>query len=157
MAAKRKPRKPTGNAAQDKLLYIVHQIWLAGLGAASKASQGTPRLLDELVAEGARVQAQQRGAAEKALRALVDTVNARVDQVRGQAADTLSNLEKIFQVRVHRALAQLGVPSGEEIEALSKRIDRLNESIDKVAGSRRRAARARAQLARKAAAAPPAH
>ena len=150
MAAKRKPRKPTGNAAQDKLLYTVHQIWLAGLGAASKASQGTPRLLDELVAEGARVQAQQRGAAEKALRALVDTVNARVDQVRGQAADTLNNLEKIFQVRVHRALAQLGVPSGEEIEALSKRIDRLNESIDRVAGSRRRAVRARA-------AAPPAH
>ncbi|HYL69960.1 MAG TPA: phasin family protein [Steroidobacteraceae bacterium] len=144
MASKRKSRKtvrPVAGNAQQRLLGTVHQIWLAGLGAASKASQGAPRLLDELVGEGARVQAQKRGAAEKAMKGLMKAVNARVGEVRGQATDTLNGLEKMFQTRVQRALNQLGVPSTEEVEALSKRIDMLNGSIDKLAAARKVRAR----------------
>jgi len=115
MASKRKSRKtarPTAaGTAQQRLLGTVHQIWLAGLGAASRASDGAPRLFEELVVEGARVQARQRGAAEKAMKSLMEAVSSRVDEVRGQAADTLNSLEKIFQTRVHRALTQLGVPT----------------------------------------------
>jgi len=144
MASKRKSRKtarPAGGSAQQRLLGTVHQIWLAGLGAASKASQGAPRLLDELVVEGARFQAQKRGAAEKAMKGLIKAVNARVDDVRGQASDTLGSLEKMFQTRVQRALGQLGVPSAEEVEALNKRIDMLNGNIGKLAGARKVRAR----------------
>jgi len=144
MASKRKSRKtarPAGGSAQQRLLGTVHQIWLAGLGAASKASRGAPRLLDELVVEGARVQAQKRGAAEKVMKGLMKAVNARVGEVRGQASDTLSSLENIFQTRVQRALTQLGVPSADEVEALSKRIDMLNGNIDKLAGGRKVRAR----------------
>ena len=154
MASKRKSRKtarPVGVNAQQRLLGTVHQIWLAGLGAASKASAGAPRLLEELVVEGARVQAQQRGAAEKAMKGLMKAVNARVDDVRGQATDTLNGLEKMFQTRVQRALSQLGVPSADEVEALNKRIDMLNGSIDKLAAARK--ARARSGKAPVAAAA----
>lgn len=144
MASNRKSRRttrPVGGKAQQQLLGTVHQIWLAGLGAASKASQGAPRLLDELVAEGARVQAQKRGAAEKVIKGLMRAVNAQVGQVRGQATDTLNSLEKMFQTRVQRALSQLGVPSAEEVEALSKRIDMLNGNIGKLAGVRKLRAR----------------
>jgi poly(hydroxyalkanoate) granule-associated protein len=160
MASKRKSRKttrPAAGTAQERLLGTVHQIWLAGLGAASKASQGAPRLLEDLIAEGARIQAQRRGAAEKALKGLLESVNARVGQVRGQAADTLNNLEKIFQTRVHRALTQLGVPSAEEVEALSKRIDTLNLNIDKLARGRKRAMRMRGSMGRKTSVAAAAH
>jgi poly(hydroxyalkanoate) granule-associated protein len=158
MASKRKSRKATRPAAQttqQRLLGTVHQIWLAGLGAASKASDGAPRLFEELVVEGARVQAKQRGAAEKAMKGLMVAVNARVGQVRGQATDTLNGLEKIFQTRVHRALAQLGVPSADEVEALSKRIDMLNHNIDRLAGARK--LRARGSVGRKASGAAAAH
>ncbi len=136
-----------GGSAQQRLLGTVHQIWLAGLGAASKASGGAPRLLEELVAEGARVQAQKRGAAEKAMKGLMKAVNARVGGVRGQATDTLNSLEKMFQTRVQRALTQLGVPSAEEVEALSKRIDMLNGNIDKLAGTRKVRARSKTSVA----------
>jgi len=151
MAIKRKFRRTARRAAtrsaaarssQGRLLDIVHQIWLAGLGAAYKASQGAPRVMDDLVAEGARVHAEARGATEKALRGLIESVQTsittRVGEARGQASETLNNLEKIFQTRVHRALAQLGVPSAEEVEALGKRIDTLNANIDRFTGSRRR-------------------
>jgi poly(hydroxyalkanoate) granule-associated protein len=159
MASKRKSRKTARRAAaatvQQGLLKTVHQIWLAGLGAASKASDGAPRLFEELVAEGARVQAKQRGVAEKTMKALMDAVNARVGEVRGQAADTLSSLEKIFQTRVNRALTQLGVPSAEEVDGLSKRIDMLNNNIDKLAGARK--LRSRGSMGRKASVAAAAH
>jgi len=153
-------RRATARSSQGRLLDTVHQIWLAGLGAASKASQGAPRLMDDLVSEGARVHAEARGAAEKALRGLLESVQtsitARVGEARGQAAETLNNLEKIFQTRVHRALSQLGVPSAEEVEALSKRIDLLNANIDRVTGARGRV-RGRGNAARRAAAAAAAH
>jgi len=146
-------RRRAASGAQQRLLGTVHQIWLAGLGAASKASEGAPRLFEELVSEGARVQAKQRGAADKIVKGLMEAVNARVGEVRGQATDTLNSLEKIFQTRVHRALTQLGVPSAEEVEGLSKRIDMLNDNIDKLAGARR----IRARVARKASVAAAAH
>ncbi len=138
------------------MLDAVHQIWLAGLGAASKTRRGAPQLFQELVAEGARVHVQTRGVAEKALRGVIEDVqgriNSRVGQVRGQAEDTLAGLEKIFQTRVHRVLAQLGVPKAEDVEALSKRVEALNSNIDKLARGRK--ARPRVQVVRKSSAAP---
>jgi poly(hydroxyalkanoate) granule-associated protein len=161
MAAKRKQRTRAGRAptsAQERLLDTVHQIWLAGLGAVSKARNGAPQLLDELVSEGSRIHAQTRGTAEKALQGLLTGVQTgiteRVGKARGQATDALEGLEKVFQTRVHRALTQLGVPSAEEVQSLSKRVDRLNANIEKLArkpgapvrGNGRRKGRAHASI-----------
>ncbi len=156
MAAKRKSRAKVSRApatAQERLLDTVHQIWLAGLGAVSKARQGAPQLLDDLVSEGARLHTQTRGAAEKALRGLLEGVQAgiteRVGKVQGQATDALDNLEKVFQTRVHRALTQLGIPSAEELESLSKRVDQLNANIEKLAQTRKGTSRGRANMGRR--------
>lgn len=152
MATKRKQRARVSRApasAQERLLDTVHQIWLAGLGAVSKARNGAPQLLDDLVSEGARIHTQTRGAAEKALQGLLSgvqtSITERVSKVRGQATDALDGLEKVFQTRVHRALTQLGVPSAEEVQSLSKRVDRLNANIDKLARGRKPGATARSR------------
>ncbi|MFI4868602.1 MAG: phasin family protein [Steroidobacterales bacterium] len=159
----RKPARATRKAAtsvQAQLLETMNDIWLAGLGAVSRAQRGAPQLLEQLITEGARVSTETRGAAEKALRGLVgevrSTINARLGEARGQAADVLENLEKIFQTRVHRALAQIGVPSSEEVAALSQRVDALNANIDGLAQSRKTAVRSRRHGAAKAATPAPA-
>src|SRR5512140_2273668 len=156
MAAKRKLRRRTSTVpatAQERLLDTVHQIWLAGLGAVSKARNGAPQLLDDLVSEGARIHSETRGTAEKALRGLLEGVQSsiteRVGKVRGQATDALDNLEKVFQTRVHRALTQLGVPSAEEVQSLSKRVDRLNANIEKLGRGRKSSPRARGNAGRR--------
>lgn len=135
------------------MLETLHQVWLAGLGAMVKAQRGAPQILEDLISEGARVHEETRGAAEKALRGVIgnvrSTIDARTEQVRGRASDAMENLEKIFQTRVHRALTRLGVPSAEEVQALSKRVDSLNANIDKLARARR-GARTRAGGAPKA-------
>ncbi|HEX8755972.1 MAG TPA: phasin family protein [Steroidobacteraceae bacterium] len=152
-------RRKVGNGAAAgapaRLLGALHQVYLAGLGALSKASNGAPQLFEDLVVEGARVHANTRGAAEKALQGVMagvqDRVGARVGQVRGQAVDVLDGLEKVFQTRVHRALTQLGVPSAEEVTALSRRVDTLNDNINKMARQARKAPRPRRGASRGAA------
>ncbi|MDE2263106.1 MAG: phasin family protein, partial [Gammaproteobacteria bacterium] len=52
---------------------------------------------------------------------------------------------------VHRALTQLGVPSAEEVSALSKRVDTLNANIGKMARQTRKTPRSRAGASRAAA------
>ncbi len=139
----RKTRRSATGGTPAAMVTALHQIYLAGLGAASRARSGAPGLFEELVAEGARAQADTGAAAARAFQAIVGDaqakVSARVGQVRGRAADALEGLEKMFQTRVHRALTQLGVPSAEQLSALSKRVDALNTNIERLAP--RRAAR----------------
>jgi len=157
--AKRKLRSRPGHDGASnpsaRMLDTLHRIWLAGLGAAAKAQRGAPQLMDDLVEEGARVHSETRGAAEKALRELLGntkaTLDARVGQAKGHANDALENLEKIFQTRVHRVLTQLGVPSAEEVEALSARVTALNESVKQL-NRTRKPARSRPHGTRRAAA-----
>jgi poly(hydroxyalkanoate) granule-associated protein len=158
--AKAMKAKPTiGAVAQARLLDGVHQIWLAGLGAVAKAQRGAPKLLDELVAEGAKVHAKARGKAKKAVDAAVieaegvvaeaqgavadarGAIVERIDLVREQATDAYEHLEKVFQARVHRALGQLGVPTADKVAALNKRVDALNANIEKLARARKAAQR----------------
>lgn len=151
MAAKSKSHqraRTKSSGTQSHLTETVHQIWLAGLGAVAKAQQGAPQLLEELIAEGEQVDTRMRGSAARTVRNLVgsvqDNLSASVSGMRGQASDAVDSLEKIFRTRVRRALAQLGVPSGQEIEALSKRVDALNANIGKLAGKRKTPTRRRA-------------
>ena len=155
MATRSKSRKTSRTAAggtSAALLAALHQIYLAGLGAANRARSGAPELFEELVAEGARVQADSGAAAARAFQAIVSDaqskVSARVGQVRTQAADALEGLEKMFQTRVHRALTQLGVPSAEQLSALSKRVDALNTNIERLARRPQAARAARRKPAR---------
>jgi len=154
MATKKRSRKAAssaGKSAQTNMLSALHQVWLAGLGAVSKAQHGAPKMLDDLITEGARFQSDTRGAADKAFRDVLGGMQSRISagigQAQGQAADVLGNLEKIFQTRVHRVLSQLGVPSASEVEALSKRVDSLNKSIDRLGTKRASVAKHRVRKA----------
>jgi len=140
MAAKKKGK--LGGSSQPKgdlnLLYSAHQIWLAGLGAMSRAQAGAPKVFDDLMREGSKLQGGALDAAQKvvmqAFQGAQKSVNQRVDTVKEQASETWDNLEKIFQTRVQRAMHQLGMPTAEEISALSRRVNQLAASVEKLAG-----------------------
>ena len=159
MATKKSARKATARAApggnlQLKMVRALHQVWLAGLGAVARTQQGAPQLFEELVAEGAKLQADTQEAAQTALRDAVagmqskatdvrTELEARLSAVGGQASQTLESLEKVFQTRVRRTLTQLGVPTATDIAALSHRVDTLNSNIEKLARHDARPAKAR--------------
>ena len=156
MAKRHKSRKiarRTNSTPSQQMLEAMNEIWLAGVGALSKARQGAPQILHQLAAEGLRIQARSRGSAEKAMEGLLSgvrsTIDSGVSQVRGQAGEALDNLETIFQTRVRRALIQLGVPSAEDVEILTQRVEQLTDSIANLTRSRTPAKRRRPPTARK--------
>jgi poly(hydroxyalkanoate) granule-associated protein len=119
---------------------IGQQIWLAGLGALARAQREGPKLFEGLVEEGSvlqqRQQTQAQHLAKAAWKGLRDTVDERTAGIRGKASETLDNLETIFQSRVHKALQQLGMPTSEEINALSRKVNELNRSVHALTRSR---------------------
>lgn len=154
MAIKKKGKLSGGGASEagskgdQNLLYSAHQIWMAGLGAMARAQQEGGKAFEELVREGSRLQGGALDAAQKVVMQAFQTaqksVHRKVDDVRGQATDTWDNLEKIFQTRVQRALHQLGMPTGEEITSLTRKVNELTRSVDRLAkavpGKKRRPA-----------------
>ncbi|MGH8130339.1 MAG: phasin family protein [Steroidobacteraceae bacterium] len=149
MAGTRYSAASTGGAGAPKeeqnLLYSAHQIWLAGLGALSRAQAGAPKIFDELMREGSKLQGGALDAAQKvvmqAFRGAQKSVNQLVDTIKEQAGETWDKLEKISQARVQRAMHQLGMPSADEIGALSRRVEELAASVERLAGTRKSSVR----------------
>jgi poly(hydroxyalkanoate) granule-associated protein len=143
MAAKKKGKlgASAGPKGADNLLYSAHQIWLAGLGALSRAQAGAPKVFEELMREGSKLQGgaldAARGVVMQAFQGAQKSVNKRVDDVKVQATETWDNLEKIFQSRVQRAMHQLGMPTAEEITALARKVEELAASVEKLASAKR--------------------
>jgi poly(hydroxyalkanoate) granule-associated protein len=101
------------------------QIWLAGLGAFSKAQDEGTKIFDGLVREGEKFQKHARGMAE-------DTVA----DVRDRATETWDKLEDVFEDRVSRALGKLSVPTRKDVDALREKVEELTEAVEKLAGTR---------------------
>jgi len=143
MAAKKKGKLGAsgGQKGADNLLYSAHQIWLAGLGALSRAQAGAPKVFEDLMREGSKLQGGALDAARsvvmQAFQGAQKSVNKRVDDVKVQATETWDNLEKIFQSRVQRAMHQLGMPTAEEITALARKVEELATSVEKLASAKR--------------------
>lgn len=110
---------------EGSILDSARQIWLAGLGAFAKAEEGGSKLFESLVKDGEEVEARTRKAASEK----VEEVRGKVDEVRGRATDTWDGLEQVFEDRVARVLNRLGVPTHEDIQELSKRVEELNENV----------------------------
>lgn len=101
------------------------QIWLAGLGAYTKAEEDAGRFFERLVTEGEELETKTRGLVERQVRAVED----RVDDVRERATGTWDRLETLFDERVSGALRRLGIPRREDIERLETRVTELENEL----------------------------
>ena len=144
MAAKRKSaraaRKPAA-ASKFNVVNVGHKVWLAGLGALARAQSEGPKVFESLVKEGSAVHERARDSTEEAVKnayeSVREAVDARVEAAREKASDTMENIEKIFQSRVQKALRQLGVPTAQEIRALSRKVDELTRSVQALTSTKR--------------------
>jgi len=127
MATKSKTNTSDKQAA-NRVFNSANQIWLAGLGAFAKTQEEGSKLFDALVKEGEKVESRTRKAADD----MVEDMKGRVEEVRGKATERLDKLEQAFQDRVARALNRLGVPTNDDIQELSRRVEALHESIKKL-------------------------
>ena len=113
------------NPMANNIRESANRIWLAGLGAFARTQEESEKLFQSLVTEGAKVEQQARHNAE----ARIEEARGKVVEFRGKANQQFDRLEEMFQERVARVLNRLGVPTQDDIQELTKRVEALNESI----------------------------
>jgi poly(hydroxyalkanoate) granule-associated protein len=126
--AQKKAANPTGlldNPMAAMVKDSAQQIWLAGMGAFSKAQAEGGKVFETLMKEGQALQKKTQGMAEERIGAVTSKMTAVAGDVSGKAGAQWDKLESIFEQRVAKALNKMGVPSKTDIEALIKRIDAL--------------------------------
>ena len=108
------------------------QIWLAGLGAWSKAQEEGGKVFEALVKEGSTLQRKTQAVAEEKIGEVTSRMSNMAGDVTAKAGQQWDKLESIFEERTSKALNKLGVPSSKDIEALIKRIDELSAQVAKL-------------------------
>ena len=146
---------PLSGAIKDS----AQQIWLAGLGAFSKAQAEGGKAFETLVKEGLSIQRKTQAVAEERINEATNRMSNMASDIGSKAAGQWDKLENIFEDRVAKALNKLGVPSARDIDALIERIDALSAAVAgdkpaKAAAPRKAAAKTAAKPAAKAAAKP---
>ncbi len=144
--------KSDGTQLAAAIRDSAQQIWLAGLGAFSKAQAEGGKVFETLVKEGVGIQRRTRAVTEERIGAVTGKMTKAAGDITKQATQSWDKLEQVFEDRVSRALTRLGVPTSKDIQALMKRVEALNESVQALSGSAPAKAR-KAPVARKAPAA----
>ena len=80
----------------------------------------------------------RRIALDKAAEARVAAI-AGAEGARARTLGAVTELEKIFEQRVSRAMARLGGPTSRDVRALSRQVAQLQSSVERLKRSRARA------------------
>ncbi len=112
----------------ERVRESANQIWLAGLGAYSKAEEEGNKLFETLVADGEKL--------EERTRALVDkpftVAREKVDTMRARATGSWEKVEKAFDDRVSKALHRLNIPTRRDVDKLNEKLDSLSKRVDEL-------------------------
>ena len=120
--------------ASKVIMEQAEHIWLAGLGAFSKAQEQGGKVFETLIKEGQALEKATRKLTSGRVESARDAVKTTVSQVRERASDTWDRLEKVFEDRVSKALNRLGVPGPTDLAELSKRVDELSRAVRALEG-----------------------
>ena len=125
----KKLKRSTGAASREQFAGQVkdsaQKIWLAGLGAFSRAQAEGGKVFETLVKQGQEIEKKTRSIAEKA----TETARAQATEKIGRAAGKWDKLEQVFEDRVHRSLNKLGVLTSKDVEHLSRQVTELSENV----------------------------
>ncbi len=108
------------------------QIWLAGMGAFSKAQEEGSKVFESLVKEGLTLQRKTQAVAEEKIGEVTGRMSAMAGSVTSKAGQNWDKLESIFEARTAKAMNKLGVPTSKDVDALVKRVDELAAAVAKL-------------------------
>jgi poly(hydroxyalkanoate) granule-associated protein len=140
MLKKAKAQMESGGSQATKdmpqgVLDSSHKIWLAGLGAFSRAQREGAKMFDALVKQGEELQSRTRQAATDTAAAARGVAAAKAKEMQEMAGGTWDKLEQVFEDRVARALSKLGVYTQNDVQRLAARVDQLAAAVNKLVAS----------------------
>jgi len=140
------PRQPA--AADDAPPAASHNVWLAGLGALASAQAEGSKALEALVQQGLEMQSRTQALAKEGMAEVAQRMESMTRQAAGAVAPWNNRLGGIFEERVAQALAGLGMPTAQQLAALTARVEALERALSQ-AQSKAKAAPAPRAAARK--------
>ncbi|MBA1204856.1 phasin family protein [Pseudomonas capeferrum] len=132
-------KKEVPNSTLGEVRGYARKIWLAGLGAYTRAGQEGVDYFQELIKAGEGVEKRGGKRIEKAVDHGLDAANSQLNEtereltaVRGRFEVRLDKIEKAFDARVARALNRVGIPSKHDVETLSIKLEELTALLARV-------------------------
>lgn len=116
----------------DDLRQSAQKIWLAGLGALAVAEEEGTRLFNRLVDRGSAYQGEARERAQETGEAAKEATKTAA---RG-ARDAAREVQDAFDRSMERLFHRTGVPSRDEIQRLTRKVEELNAKIAAMEGRR---------------------
>jgi poly(hydroxyalkanoate) granule-associated protein len=129
-AKQSKQAKQTVKDVQEDIRESAHKIWLAGLGALSAAEEEGSKLFKGLVERGKEFESRGRDEVKSTVKDVKSGVKSGVDKATRKVEGVWSDLGEGLDERITAILHRLGVPSRDEIQTLTRRIEELNQKVD---------------------------
>jgi len=117
MTAKKKAKQ-----VQTEIAENAHQIWLAGLGAVATAQEEGGKVFKGLVKKGQKFENVGKDRVEQA--------KGAVTGVKVVAESYWETLERTLDEKMTGVIHRMGVPTKEEIDILTERVENLTAAID---------------------------
>lgn len=142
----KKIRKATGKSTAASALRLdsqlaasvkdsAQQIWLAGMGAFSRAQAEGGKVFEALISEGMKLQRKTQGLAEEKINEVTGRMTSMAGDVQARAGQHWDKLEAIFEARTAKAMNKLGVPTAKDVASLTQRVDQLAAAVAKLSKS----------------------
>ncbi len=126
MSRKKRSKKTVDAPVTHRIADSAQQVWLAGLGALAKAQEEGGRAFESLVEAGEELEIRTRDLARQA----ADEVKERTRSAGESAQENADRFEQVLEKRLAKSLDKFGVPSKDQFDALSQRLDELAESVE---------------------------
>lgn len=101
------------------------QIWLAGLGAFSRAEEEGNKLFDSLVKVGEELESKTADIADQ-------TVEKVSEKAKESVTDTKDKVEKLIDNSVHHSLNRIGLVTLKDVQHLERLILQLHAKVDQL-------------------------
>jgi len=112
-------------------------IWKANMNAWTTTRDELGKVVDMAIRESNKLTRRSRVRTEEAVGTLSDVANQRVAEV-----------EKRFQKGVNKVIHDIGLPTADEVEKLSRKVDRLSKEVEAKGAPKRRTPRKKAAAKR---------
>lgn len=125
-----KPVKTKSKSASERRSMLdfrkyTKQIWLAGLGAFSRAEEEGNKLFDSLVKVGEELESKTVDIADQ-------TVEKVSEKARESMTDTKDKVEKLIDNSVHHSLNRIGLVTLKDVQHLERLILQLHAKVDEL-------------------------
>ena len=114
--------KSSKKAALDFKKYT-QQIWLAGLGAFSRAEEEGNKLFDSLVKVGEELESKTVDFADQ-------TVGKVTERAKESVTDTKDRVEKILDTGVNHSLNRIGLVTPKDLQHIEQLLVQLHIKVD---------------------------